>query len=135
MDDINEVRKTLSAINDAWRNNNPEDLIDFFHQDIVMKMPGFKGEVIGRKALVDSFVEFCTNADILEYSESDVQINVIGNSAVAAFKFDMIYKREKFRIRSKGRDFWIFEKINSGWVAIWRTITELEEKRLQETDE
>ncbi len=124
-----KVHEVLSAINQAWRSNTPLGMSQYLHPDIVMKYPGFSGEVAGRDALLASFVEFCTNAKILEYQESNEQINVVGNCAVASFQFEMLYERTKYQERSKGRDLWVFQCISDTWVAVWRTMMELEEVR------
>ena len=130
--DETEVHNTLSAINDAWRSGRPEEMKNYLHPNIVMKLPGFSQDIIGSKILIESFKEFCTNAKVLEYSESDEQINVIGNCAIASFKFEMIYEREKYRDKSTGRDFWIFERQEKNWIAIWRTMLDVKEVRLFE---
>ena len=131
--DINDsklqVHETLSAINRAWRNNTPLGMSQYMHPDIVMKSPGFSGEVAGRDTLLASFVEFCTNAKVLEYQENNEQINVVGNCAVASFQFEMLYERTQYHERSKGRDLWVFQYISDKWVAVWRTMMELEEVR------
>ena len=101
----------------------------YLHPDIVMKFPGFSEEVVGRDALLASFVEFCTNARVLEYQESNEQINVIGDCAVVSFQFEMLYERAKYQERSKGRDLWVFHYISEKWIAVWRTMMELEEIR------
>jgi hypothetical protein len=124
-----QVHEVLSAINQAWRDNTPLGMSQYLYPDIVMKYPGFSGEVIGRDALLASFVEFCTNARVLEYQESNEQINVIGNCAVASFQFEMLYERTQYQERSKGRDLWVFQCISDKWVAVWRTMMELEEVR------
>jgi len=124
-----KVHKVLSAINRAWRSSSPVEMSQYLHPDIVMKYPGFSGEVAGRDALLASFVEFCANARVLEYQESNEQINVIGDCAVASFQFEMLYERAKYQERSKGRDLWVFQLISGKWVAVWRTMMELEEVR------
>ena len=124
-----KVHKVLSAINQAWRSNSPLEMSQYLHSDIVMTFPGFSGEVAGRGALLASFVEFCSNARVLEYQESNEQINVIGECAVATFQFEMLYERTKYQERSKGRDLWVFQYISGKWVAVWRTMLELEEVR------
>ena len=124
-----KVHEVLSAINRAWRSNAPIEMSQYLHSDIVMKFPGFAGEVVGRNALLASFVEFCTNARVLEYQESNEQINVVGDCAVASFRFEMLYERAKYQERSKGRDLWVFQYISGEWVAVWRTMMELEEVR------
>ena len=124
-----QVHEVLSAINQAWRSNTPLGMSQYLHPDIVMKFPRFSGEVVGRDALLASFVEFCTNARVLEYIESNEQINVVGNCAVASFQFEMLYERAKYQERSKGRDLWVFQYISDSWVAVWRTMMELKEVR------
>ena len=74
-------------------------------------------------------LNFCTNARVLEYQESNEQVNVIGDCTVVSFQFEMLYERAKYRERSKGRDLWIFQYISDKWVAVWRTMMELEEVR------
>jgi len=124
-----KVHKVLSAINQAWRSNSPLEMSQYLHSDIVMTFPGFSGEVAGRGALLASFVEFCSNARVLEYQESNEQINVIGDCAVVSFQFEMLYERAKYQERSKGRDIWVFQYISKKWIAVWRTMMELEEVR------
>ena len=124
-----KVHEVLSAINQAWRSNTPLGMSQYLHPDIVMKYPGFSGEVAGRDALLASFVEFCTNARVLEYQESNEQINVIVDCAVVSFQFEMLYEREKYQEQSKGRDLWVFQYITGKWVAVWRTMMDLEEVR------
>ena len=104
----------------------------YLHPDIVMKFPGFSGEIIGCETLIESFKEFCTNAKVIEYFESDELINVIGNSAVITFKFEMVYERTNYRDKSTGRDFWIFERQDNNWVAVWRTMLDLKDVKLIE---
>jgi hypothetical protein len=124
-----EVHKVLSVINQAWRSNSPLEMSQYLHSDIVMKFSGFSGEVVGRDALLASFVEFCANARVLEYQENNEQINVIEDCAVVSFQFEMLYERAKYQERSKGRDLWVFQYISDKWVAVWRTMMELEEVR------
>ena len=124
-----KVHEALSAINQAWRSNMPLEMSQYLHSDIIMKFPGFSGEVVGRDTLLASFIEFCTNARVLEYQESNEQINVIGECAVATFQFEMLYERAKYLERSKGRDIWVFQYNSGKWIAVWRTMIELEEVR------
>ncbi len=124
-----EVRETLSAINKAWRTGRPSDMSAHLHPDIVMKFPGFSGEVAGREKFLSGFVEFCENARVIEYSETDEQITVVGDCAVASFRFDMLYERSAYRERSRGRDLWVFQRVSNKWLAVWRTMMDVEEVR------
>jgi len=124
-----EVHKTLSAINRAWRSGRPSGMLRHLHPDITMKLPDFSGEVVGREKLVSSFVEFSKNACVITYSETDEQINVVRNCAVASFHFDMVYETATYRERSRGRDLWVFVKTAGKWLAVWRMMFDLDEVR------
>ncbi len=124
-----QVHEVMSAINRAWRTNAPLTMTQHLHPDIVMKFPGFSGEVAGRDALIASFAEFTTNARVLEYQEKNEQINVIGDCAVVSFQFEMLYERAGYREQSEGRDLWVFQFISGNWVAVWRTMIEMKEAR------
>ena len=123
------VHKVMAAINQAWLTNAPLAMSQYLHPDIIMKFPVFSGEIVGRDAFLSGFVEFCQNARVLDYKESNEQINIIGDCAIASFQFEMLYERTNYRERSKGRDLWVFQCISDRWVAVWRTMIELEEVR------
>ena len=129
----NEVHGVMAAINQAWRTGQPSAMRQYVHPDVVLKLPGFKGEITGREALLSSFEEFCANGRVLEYAESDEQISVIGSCAVVGFHFEMLYERGEYRERSTGRDLWVFERFSDRWLAVWRTMMDLGEVREKQT--
>lgn len=133
-DNKNQVHETLAAINRAWRENRPSDMKPFLHSNITMVFPGFTGTLTGRDALVEGFTEFCTNARVIEYEESDEQIAIMGNVAVTSFRFTMLYERALYRERSTGRDLWVFEKSDEKWTAVWRTMVDVKEERHVKTN-
>lgn len=123
------LHEIMAAINHAWRVNDLPAMAPHIHPNIIMKLPGFSGEIVGREALLSGFAEFCINARVLEYLESNEQIDIIGDCAVVTFRFEMLYERLKYRERSTGRDLWMFHSLNGKWIAVWRTMLELEEVR------
>ncbi len=124
------LHSILAAITRAWRTRNPDAMTEYLHPDIIMALPGFQGNVTGRAALIDSFKEFCENAGVIEYEEHDESIDVVGNVAIASFRFMMVYERAAYREKSTGRDIWVFEDRAGRWVGVWRTMTELHEERI-----
>ena len=123
------VHSVLASINDAWRANRPAAMHDFLDPGITMVLPGFGQSVVGRDALLASFDDFCQNARVLEYRESEESIQVVSNCAVASFRFEMVYERSGYRATSGGRDLWVFERKGGAWLAVWRTMLELSESR------
>lgn len=128
-DSTADIHTVLGSINAAWRKGHPSSMAEHLHPEIVMVFPGFKGTIRGREPLIAGFEEFSKNAKVIEYEESDERIDVIGDSAIATFRFNMLYERTAYRERSTGRDLWVFEHRNGRWVAVWRTMIELAEER------
>ena len=126
-----EVRETITAINQAWRTGRVREMAAYIHPDIVMKFPKFSGQIAGREKLLASFEEFCANARVIEHTETDLQIEVVGNCAIVSFHFVMLYERPAYRELSSGRDLWVFQRESGRWLAIWRTLVDVVESREQ----
>jgi ketosteroid isomerase-like protein len=126
--DVERVENLIHLINSAWREGRTDDLATFFHPDIVMVFPNFSGRSNGSSAMVSGFKDFCDNAHVHEYDESNFQIDVVGNSAIVSFSFFMIYERDRSKYRSTGRDLWVFSKSDLEWKAAWRTMLDIHEE-------
>ncbi len=117
----------MRQINQAWLDGRIDDLAQMVHPEIVMVFPEFAGRVEGRDALIAAFNDFSQNAQIHEFSEEDHHIDLIGNTAVASFKYDMVYERSGERYHTTGRDLWVFELHDGEWLGVWRTMLDTEE--------
>lgn len=124
----------LRAINRAWLERKPQDLFPLVHPEIVVVFPSFAGSVTGRKAFMAGFEDFCLHAQVLTFEEWDHQIHVSGNTAVASFAFEMIYRRKGPAFKCTGRDLWVFARHEGNWLAIWRTMPSMVEVAARESD-
>ena len=122
------VIATMNAINRTWIDGRPEALSPFFHSDMTMVFPGFEGSAQGKEALIAGFVDFCTNADVHEYREDDVRVDVVGETAVVSFRYEMVYERSAEIHRANGRDLWVFANHDGNWLAVWRTMLDVSER-------
>ena len=128
--DGRQVADTLDRINALWLRGRVDDLAPFLHDEIVMVFPGFAGKAEGQEVFLAGFKDFCENARVRDFEESDRQIDVIGRVAVATFAFNMIYERDGKAYRSTGRDQWVFENAQGAWRAVWRTMLDVAEEQL-----
>jgi len=124
------VLQVLKEINRCWLEGRPEDIGRYFHEDIVVLLPGFSGKARGRSAVVQSFVDFCSNAQVHEYSESDHDLDVIGDQAIAGYSFRITYSLTGKKYEGTGRDIWSFTRHEGRWLAAWRFMTDLVEKEV-----
>ncbi|PYQ46356.1 MAG: hypothetical protein DMF78_26525 [Acidobacteria bacterium] len=56
-----------------------------------------------------------------------VKIDVAGETAVVSLRYEMLYERSGKRYRATGRDLWVFERDGPAWLAVWRTMLDLDE--------
>ncbi len=119
---------TMRRINRVWLDGEVEGLAPMLHPDIVMAFPDFTGRIQGREEFLAGFRDFCDNAKIHEFRDQDHQVDVAGDMAVVTFRYEMTYERSGERYYSTGRDLWVFQNQGSAWVAVWRTMLEMEEK-------
>lgn len=117
----------MHRINQAWLNGRVEDLSPMVHPEIVMVFPGFAGRAEGREVFLAGFRDFCENATIHEFREQDHEIDLAGDTAVAAFQYEMVYERSGERYRVTGRDLWVLQFQDGDWLAVWRAMLDLEE--------
>jgi hypothetical protein len=118
----------MRGINRAWLEGRTDDLPAFIHPDVTMVFPGFEGRVKGREAVIAGFVDFCTHAKIHEYREDDFQADVVGDTAVVTFRYEMVYERSGEKYRANGRDLWVFTRPAGDWLAVWRTMLDPSEQ-------
>lgn len=118
----------MRRINRLWLDGDVEALAPMVDPEIVMVFPGFSGRIQGREEFLAGFRDFCQHAKIHHFHDYDHQFDVAGGTAVVTFRYEMVYERSDERYRSTGRDLWVFEDQRGGWIAVWRTMLDVEEK-------
>ena len=122
-----DVAAAMRQINQVWLDGKVQDLALLVHSEIVMVLPDFAGRIHGREEFLAGFRDFCQNAKVHEFREHDRQVDVAGDTAVATFRYEMVYERSGQRYRSTGRDLWVFQKQGSAWIAVWRAMLDIKE--------
>ena len=122
-----DVARAMRQINQAWIVGRVEDLAPMVHPEIVMVFPDFAGRIQGREDFLAGFRDFCQNASIQEFREHDQHVDVAGETAVATFRYEMVYERSAKRYRATGCDLWVFQKQDRSWIAVWRAMLDMEE--------
>jgi len=122
-----DVAEAMRRINRAWLEGKVDDIAPLAHQEIVMALPGFAGKVQGREKLLAGFRDFCENAKVQEFREQDLEADVVGETALVTFRYEMVYERSSQRYRATGRDLWVFQREGAAWIAVWRAMLDMEE--------
>jgi ketosteroid isomerase-like protein len=131
MDNHSALSAALDHIIRAGMNGQTDGLAGILDDQVIMVFPGFGRQVQGKAAMIGGFQDFAANAEVHEHRETDERIDVIGDAAVASYRFELIYTRQDVIYRSTGRDLWIFHRDKGVWKAVWRTMLEMEEEPVE----
>jgi Domain of unknown function (DUF4440) len=118
----------IRTINRVWLDGKVEALAPMVDPEIVMVFPGFAGRTQGREQFLAGFHDFCENAIVHEFHDHDYQNDLIGDTAVVTFRYHMLYERSGERYRATGRDLWVLRVKDNEWIAVWRTMLEMQEQ-------
>ena len=124
MDALTEVSAALRRLSYSWRNRRYDDLRDCFHDSVVMVAPGFAGRVVGRDGVVESYREFMDRSTLDSYSEAPPTIETFENTAIAHYRWEMVWTSGGKQHRGSGHDLFVFvrESTSDQWKAVWRTM-------------
>lgn len=115
------IRELVTKLTKAWREGSFAELAELFHPDAVIVAPGMRERSDGRKECVESYRKFTASAKVLSYIESDLSIDVWGDSAMAAYHFDMEWDAAGARSRESGHDVLMLVREHGKWLIAWRT--------------
>ena len=113
---------TILQLNQAWVSGEVGPIDDLFHPNAVIVHPGFEGRTEGREECVESYVEFTMQAVVHRLETFDEQIDVIDNTAVVSYGFELDYEMNGQGISESGTDLFVLTRGPSGWQVIWRTL-------------
>jgi Domain of unknown function (DUF4440) len=117
-----EIRETLDNFNRAWRERRFSELSQVLDENVVMNGTGFKELLRGRDAFIQSYVDFMTNSEIVEYSESNHSVDQWGDTAVAVYHWSMTWSQSGKSDSGSGQDMFVFQRRQSRWIIVLRVL-------------
>ena len=86
------IRQILLTINKVWSKGNPDDLNEYFHEDLVILSPELQRMGEDKGAFEQSYKDFMAQAMVHDYREMDHIIDVWENTVVATYAFDICFE-------------------------------------------
>ena len=117
-----QIKRIIKKINESWLEGHPENLSQYFHDNMMIVSPDFKIMGAGKAVCVKSYSDFISQAVIKNYQESDPEIHVWTNTATAFYDFEMAWEMNGKSFKEEGRDFFVFTNEAGNWLAVWRML-------------
>ena len=120
--DQKAVESILKRIVAACTNGNLKELEKHFHPEMVIEGPEFRERKEGRDQCVQHHEEFRKSVDIQSFNESNYQVKVWGDTAVATYRFDAQFEADGQTRKESGQEVYAFSRENGEWRAVWNSI-------------
>jgi ketosteroid isomerase-like protein len=120
--DRQAIHRAVERINGLWLAGRYDDIGELVTDDAVIAPPGSHQRVTGRKAYVQSYRDYDRACTTRDFVPSDLQVDVVGDVAVAVCPFVIEYEMEGEVHREKGHDFLVFTRVEGEWRVAWRTM-------------
>lgn len=124
--------EVMRAIFRAWRDGRPAAMRPHLDPGVVMVFPGSGERVVGAEAMLAGFEAFVAQAVTETVDVVDRQVDVVGDQAIASYRYGITYRRDGQRFHARGRDLWILARREGRWRAVWRTMLDLAEEALDD---
>ena len=122
--DQKAVESLLKNIVAASNTGNLEELKKYFHSSMVIEGPEFQERKEGRDQCIQHHEEFHRNVKIQSFKDSDYQVNVWGDTAVASCRFEGQMETGGEVFKDTGRDLYVFSRKNGEWQAVWNSVVQ-----------
>ncbi len=90
MDDT--IVSLVRRLNAAWQSEDWGTLESCFHQQVVLLPPDTGAPIIGARAVVDTYREFAAAAELLSFTETELEVFSFGTTHMAHMRFEVDYR-------------------------------------------
>jgi hypothetical protein len=119
---IEELTHIIKQINLSWREGHSERLKEYFHERMMIVSSDLKILGEGSEACIRSYSDFTKQVTLKKYSESEPEIHIWGNTAIASYKYDVAWEMNGKSFDESGKDLFVFTYENGKWLAVWRKL-------------
>ena len=118
-----EVFEFVTALNQAWLDGNARGLRSRVDAQVIVDLPGFRGRVQGRDAVVTSYLEFHANTSERRFKARDWHVDVFADTAVVRYRYSIAYVLTGEAHQDDGTEVLVLVRTKKRWYVVWRTLT------------
>jgi ketosteroid isomerase-like protein len=113
-----EVWQTVVAMNRAWTTGHVDELLNYFHPDIVAITPADRLRIQGREACIAAWAAFVAAAKIIEWKEREPVVHVFADTAIVTYYYDAKVEIDGEMRSLAGRDMLFMAKEADRWWVV-----------------
>jgi hypothetical protein len=107
MIDDEQASKHILSLNEAWQAGRFDLLDRFFHPDVVLLPPDAGAPIVGRAAVVASYLEFAKAATLNEFVVSSLDVYPFDGATVCHMRFEIDYQINTGHFRESGLEIYV----------------------------
>jgi hypothetical protein len=119
-----EVWDLVRLINAAWREGQPERLLELFHDRMAIVGTSGNRYGVGKLACVESYRNFIASAQVTLFEETEPSVDVFETVAIVSYRFEIEYVMAGETHKEIGRDTFVLERVDGKWLAVWRQLSD-----------
>lgn len=115
-----EVINFVKEMNNVWAvNNNPDDLINYFHPNISQVMPASAFRISGRDNVIKTFKDYLDLVSIKKFESDSFEVEIISdNFAVCSYKYRIVQQSDVETSEHSGMDILTLNKSDNRWKVV-----------------
>jgi general stress protein 26 len=111
--DVNRICKEGKAL---------DRLAPFFHEGMVMVLPGMDRRLEGQAACLRLYEDTCSKMGIHRLDASQERIDLWGDTAVVTYRYDCVWDWQGKTFTDDGREILVFVRDAKDWKIAWRNL-------------
>ncbi|MBN2410246.1 nuclear transport factor 2 family protein [candidate division KSB1 bacterium] len=117
-----KIKDILKNVNIAWSSGNPEDLMNYFHDNMLIISPDMKILGYGKENCIKSYIDFLNQATIIDYQKNVPEIHIFENTAIVFYTYNISWKTNNKLFNEKGKEIYVLNKHKNKWLIVMRKI-------------
>ena len=106
----------------SWLEEDYDFLKSCLDENVVMCLSPAAAHSVGREAVCESLRRLNERRIIKRYDQGEFNVNIIGNDAIAFYRYRIEYDEGNIQCSESGFDFYVFKHHEKKWRLRWRSV-------------
>ena len=114
---MSPAEQLIHRLNDAWLAEDIDSIVACYHPGVILLPPDAGAPIVGRDAVVSSYVEFSSQAKLLDFQVTELHTYPIDALSAVHMRYDVTYQLDGDHYEESGMEvYWL----DDSPLIIWR---------------